>query len=78
MTLKESVLQGIETADDKLLEDLLQLIRSRTTQKSTLTLSDTIVDFFRNSPLAEAINSGELDLSHNRTIEADRTIAEPV
>ncbi|MCY7406933.1 MAG: hypothetical protein LH631_06010 [Alkalinema sp. CAN_BIN05] len=42
MTLKESVLQEIETADDKLLEDLLQLIRSRTTKKSTLTLSDTI------------------------------------
>ncbi|MCY7406931.1 MAG: hypothetical protein LH631_06000 [Alkalinema sp. CAN_BIN05] len=74
MTLKESVLQGIETADDKLLEELLQLIRSRTTKKSTLTLSDTIVDFFRNSPLAEAINSGELDLSRDRTIEADRFV----
>ncbi|MCY7406939.1 MAG: hypothetical protein LH631_06040 [Alkalinema sp. CAN_BIN05] len=44
MTLKESILQEIETADDKLLEDLLQLIRSRTTKKSILTLSDTIED----------------------------------
>ncbi len=29
MTLKESVLQEIETVDDKLLEEILQLIRSR-------------------------------------------------
>ena len=34
----------------------------------------SIVDFFRNSPLAEAINSGELDLSRDQTIEADRFV----
>ena len=34
----------------------------------------SIVDFFRNSPLAEAINSGELDLSRDQTIEVDRFV----
>lgn len=42
---------------------------------STPNLDQTpIVDFFRNSPLAEAINSGELDLSRDQTIEADRFV----
>ena len=42
---------------------------------STSNLDQTsIVDFFRNSPLAEAINSGELDLSRDQTIEADRFV----
>ena len=34
----------------------------------------SIVDFFRNSPLAEVINSGELDLSRDQTIEVDRFV----
>jgi hypothetical protein len=37
-----------------------------TTWNHTPNLDNTsIVDFFRNSPLAEAINSGELDLSRD-------------
>ena len=55
MTLKESVLQEIETADDNLLQDLLQLIRSRTITKSTLTLSDTIA-IYRKSAIAEGLD----------------------
>ena len=55
MTLKESVLQEIETADDKLLEELLQLIRSRTIAKPTLTLSDTIA-IYRESAIAEGLD----------------------
>lgn len=55
MTLKESVLQEIETADDKLLEDLLQLIQSRTTKKSTLTLSDTIA-IYCESTIGEGLD----------------------
>ena len=55
MTLKESVLQEIETADDKLLEELLQLIRSRTLTKPTLTLSDTIA-IYRESAIAEGLD----------------------
>lgn len=55
MTLKESVLQEIETADDKLLEELLQLIRSRTIAKPTLTLADTIA-IYRESAIVEGLD----------------------
>ena len=55
MTLKESVLQGIETADEKLLQDLLQLIRSRTAKTPMLTLSDAIA-IYRESAIDEALD----------------------
>ena len=55
MTLKESVLQGIETADEKLLQDLLQLIRSRTVKTPMLTLSDAIA-IYRESAIDEALD----------------------
>jgi len=42
MTLKETILHELETADDLLLEDLLQVIRSRTTPKPTMTITDAI------------------------------------
>jgi hypothetical protein len=51
------------------------LAEASTTWNRTPNLDNTsIVDFFRNSPLAEAINSGELDLSRDQTIEADRFV----
>lgn len=60
MTLKETVLYEIETADEKLLEDLLQVIRwhplsgreSRTTPKPTMTITDAIA-IYRESAIAE-------------------------
>jgi hypothetical protein len=48
MTLKETVLCELETADDQLLEDLLQVIRSRTTPKPTMTITDAIAELRRN------------------------------
>lgn len=33
-----------------------------------------LADLFRNSPLGEAIASGELDLTRNQTIEPDRFV----
>ena len=48
MTLKETVFHELETADDLLLEDLLQVIRSRTTLKPTMTITDTIAELRRN------------------------------
>jgi hypothetical protein len=33
-----------------------------------------LADFFRSSPLAEAVASGELDLTRNQTIEPDRLV----
>ena len=48
MTLKETILHELETADDLLLEDLLQVIRSRTTPKPTMTITDEIAELRRN------------------------------
>ena len=48
MTLKETILHELETADDLLLEDLLQVIRSRTTPKPTMTITDAIAELHRN------------------------------
>jgi hypothetical protein len=65
MTLKETVLCELETADDLLLEDLLQMIRwhrlsgreSRQTPKPTMTITDAIAAYRE-----EAIASGiEID-----------------
>ena len=48
MTLKETVFHELETADDLLLEDLLQVIRSRTTPKPTMIITDAIAELRRN------------------------------
>lgn len=45
MTLRETVFHELETADDLLLEDLLQVIRSRTTPKTTMSLIDAIAAY---------------------------------
>jgi hypothetical protein len=34
--------------------------------------TQNLADFFRNSPLAEAVANGELDLTRDKTIEPDR------
>ena len=48
MTLKETILHELETADDLLLEDLLEVNRSRTTPKPTMTITDAISELRRN------------------------------
>ncbi len=63
MTLKETILQELETADELLLEDLLQVIRwhrlsgreSRRTPKSTMTITDAIA-IYRESAIAEGLD----------------------
>jgi lambda repressor-like predicted transcriptional regulator len=55
MTLKETVFHELETADDLLLEDLLQVIRSRQTPKSTMTITDAIA-IYRESAIAEGLD----------------------
>ena len=57
MTLKETILHELETADDLLLEDLLQVIQSRRTPKSTMTITDAIAELRRN------MSPEELDLN---------------
>ena len=57
MTLKEIILHEIETADEQLLEAVMQVIRSRTTPKPTMTITDAIAAYRE-----EAIASGvEID-----------------
>ena len=48
MTLKETVLHELEAADDQLLEDLLQMIRSRQKPKPKMTITDAIAELRRN------------------------------
>ncbi len=77
MTLKETVLCELETADDQLLEDLLQVIRghrlsgreSRTTPKPTMTITDAIAELRRN------MSPEELDPNAEDIWENVRSIA---
>jgi hypothetical protein len=48
MTLKETVLYEIETADEKLLQEVIGLIRSRQNPKPTMTITDAIAELRRN------------------------------
>ena len=48
MTLKETILCELETADEQLLEDLLQVIRSRQNPKPKMTITDAIAELRRN------------------------------
>jgi hypothetical protein len=59
----------------RIIQVMAQSLAIPSQEPHTSNLDNTsIVDFFRNSPLAEAINSGELDLSRDQTIEADRFV----
>jgi divalent metal cation (Fe/Co/Zn/Cd) transporter len=53
MTLKETVLYEIETAEEQLLEEVMRVIRSRTTPKPTMTITDAIAELRRNMSLEE-------------------------
>jgi hypothetical protein len=46
----------------------------RSTPDNPVQSCQNLADFFRNSPLAEALASGELDLSRDQTIEPDRFV----
>jgi hypothetical protein len=48
MTLKETVLYEIETADEELLQEVIGLIRSRQNPKPTMTITDAIAELRRN------------------------------
>ncbi len=80
MTLRETVFHELETADDLLLEDLLQVIRghrlsgreSRTTPKSTMSLIDSIAAYRE-----EAIDE-ELDIDPDEIWGNVRSIATPI
>jgi hypothetical protein len=49
-------------------------ILAQSLQPTPANPTQNLADFFRNSPLAEAVASGELDLTRDKTIEPDRFI----
>jgi hypothetical protein len=69
--LKQELLTAIEAAPDEELEQLLNLLKTLR-QKPTVQPTQNIVDFFRQSPLAEVVATGELDLSRDKSTYVDR------
>jgi hypothetical protein len=70
MTLKELLLQELETADDTLIRQTIDWLRSHKPPIPAEKTSDSLVDFFRNSPLCEVAD--ELDLTRDRSPIPDR------
>jgi hypothetical protein len=70
MTLKEILLQELETADDSLISQTIDWLRSHKQPTSSANAPGSIVEFFRNSPLCEV--SEELDLTRDRSPIPDR------
>lgn len=77
--LERQLLTLDENERIRIIQVMAQSLAIPSQEPRTPNLDNTsIVDFFRNSPLAEAINSGELDLSRDQTIEADRSPNHPL
>jgi hypothetical protein len=69
--LKQELLTALESAPDEELEQLINFLKDLR-QKPTAQPTQNIVDFFRQSPLAEAVATGELDLSRDKSVYVDR------
>jgi hypothetical protein len=68
----ETQLLKLDRADRvHMLQILEQSLQTKLPEPPTQAVQN-LADFFRNSPLAEAIASGELDLTRDQTIEPDR------
>lgn len=70
MTLKEILLQELETADDALIADTLTWVQTHKHRPSQSHNPPSIVEFFRNSPLCEFAD--EIDLSRDQSPIPDR------
>jgi hypothetical protein len=70
MTLKEILLQELETANDQLISQTIAWLRSHKPLTTVENTPVSIVDFFRNSPLCEVAE--DLDLSRDRSPVPDR------
>lgn len=61
MTLKETILQELETADETFLEELLRLIQSRQNSKPKMTITEAIAELRRNmSPEDLDLNADDI------------------
>jgi hypothetical protein len=75
MSIQELETQLLNLDRDDQVHMLQLLERSlRSTAEKPPQPRRNLADLFRNSPLAEAIASGELDLTRDQTIEPDRFI----
>jgi hypothetical protein len=82
MTLKELLLQELETSDDAFIAEILAFVRSHKHEvNSSATLTSTlqtqpsplsIVEFFRHSPLCEVAD--ELDLTRDLSTIPNRIV----
>jgi hypothetical protein len=70
MTLKEILLQELETADDALISQTIDWLRSHKQSTLSANAPGSIVEFFRNSPLCEVAE--ELGLTRDRSPIPDR------
>jgi hypothetical protein len=73
MTTQELEQQLLNLDIDKRIH-ILQVLANSLTVTPPVKKPQNLADFFRNSPLVEAMSSGELDLSRDQTLEADRFI----
>lgn len=72
--IKQELLAAIEAAPDEELKQTLNFLKTlrQKTEANPAEPSQNIVKFFRQSPLAEAVASGELDLTRDKSLYVDR------
>ncbi len=71
----EAQLLSLDHADRvHMLQVLEQSLQPTPTPETPTQPLQNLADFFRNSPLAEAMANGEVDLTRAQTIEPDRVI----
>ncbi|PZU96683.1 MAG: hypothetical protein DCE90_08505 [Pseudanabaena sp.] len=71
MAIKEQLIREIEQTPEALLIQFMQVWRS-TKQTSSINPTTTkLSEFFRQSPLAELVATGELDLSRDKSLPTD-------
>ncbi len=74
MTIKEQLIREIEQTPEESLIKFMQ-IWQLAKQPSTAKLSPTkLSEFFRQSPIAELVATGELDLSRDKSLSPERFI----
>jgi len=70
--LEQQLLALSPTDKLRIIELLARSLTTIETQSNAIDPSQNLADFFQNSPLAEALASGELDLSRDRSLVPDR------
>lgn len=65
-TIKAELIQEIEQASDEMLEQFLKIWRQ--------TKQETLIDFLRNSPFAEAVQEEEISFERDQRVYVDRFV----